>query len=263
MRVLIVDDEPLARRGLRQELERFPGVEIVGECQNGAAAVEAIVARGPDLVLLDVQMPGLTGFDVIERVGADLMPAVIFVTAYDKHALRAFEVQAVDYVLKPIDPDRFRDAMDRATAAVAQRRPGAAKRLEAVGRGRSRAGEGGTPPLTRVVVQDAGKLCFVESAAIDWIEAAGNYVRLHVAAREHLIRGPLTRLAARLGADRFVRIRRSALVNVRAITSLERYGKASYTVTVRSGKTLVSSRYYVRQLKALLAGSSSASPPPS
>jgi two-component system LytT family response regulator len=113
------------------------------------------------------------------------------------------------------------------------------------------------------VVQDGAKLTFVESVAIDWIEAAGNYVRLHVGAREHLMRGPLTRLAARLGADRFVRIRRSALVNVRAITSLERYGKASYTVTLRTGKTLVSSRYYVRQITALLAGTPSASPPPS
>ena len=261
MRVLIVDDEPLARRGLRQELERYPTVEVVGECQNGAEAVDAIVARGPDLVLLDVQMPGLTGFDVIERVGADLMPAVIFVTAYDKHALRAFEVHAVDYVLKPIDPDRFRDAMDRAGTAV-RRGPRAAQRLDSIGR--VRAGkDGATPPLTRLVVRDGGKLRFVESVAIDWIAAAGNYVRLHVGAHEHLIRGPLTRLAARLGADRFVRIRRSALVNVRAITSLERYGKSSYTVTLRSGKTLTSSRYYVRQIKALLAGNSSASPPPS
>jgi len=263
MRVLIVDDEPLARRGLRQELERFPTVQVVGECQNGAEAIEAIVTRGPDLVLLDVQMPGLTGFDVIERVGADLMPAVIFVTAYDKHALKAFEVHAVDYVLKPIDPDRFRDAMDRATVAVGQRRRGTIERLNAIGR--ARAGDDGPrPPLTRVVVPDGGKLTFVEAATIDWIEAAGNYVRLHVAARQHLMRGPLTRLAARLGAERFVRIRRSALVNVRAIAGLERYGRLSYTLTLRTGKTLVSSRYYARQLRALItAGTPSASPPPS
>ena len=254
MRVLIVDDEPLARRGVRHELERFPGVEIVGECGNGTDAVDAVVERAPDLVLLDVQMPGLTGFDVIERVGADLMPAVIFVTAYDKHALRAFDVHAVDYLLKPIDSDRFRDAMDRAAAAVTRKRGDAANRLDAVVRERaSRDGEGAArPPLERLVVEERGKLLFVQTAAIDWIEAAGNYVRLHVAAREHVIRGPLIRLAGRLGAGRFVRIRRSALVNAQAIASLERYGKGSYAVTLRSGTTLVSSRYYVRQIKAVL-----------
>ena len=253
MRVLIVDDEPLARRGLRQELERFPGVQVVGESASGAEAVDAVVERRPDLVLLDVQMPGLTGFDVIERVGADVMPAVIFVTAYDKHALRAFEVHAVDYVLKPIDPDRFRDAMDRAWAVVSGARKGAARRLDAVVRdGRPR----GVAPasLTRLVVQENGKLFFVDTAAIQWIEAAGNYVRLHAGTRTHVLRGPLTRLAERLG-DGFVRIRRSALVNVAAIATLERYGKASYTVTLKGGTALVSSRYYVRQLKARVLSS--------
>lgn len=254
MRVLIVDDEPLARRGIRQELERFPAVEIVGECGNGADAVQAVVERSPDVVLLDVQMPGLTGFDVIERVGADVMPAVVFITAYDKHALRAFDVHAVDYVLKPLDPERFRDAMDRVAAALTHKRASRGDQLEAVVRdGTSRpADRAARPPLTRVVVQEAGTLFFVETAAIDWIEAVGNYVRLHVARRAHVLRWPLTRLAGRLGAERFVRIRRSALVNVQAITSLERYGKASYAITLRSGTTLVSSRYYVRQIKAVL-----------
>lgn len=257
MRVLIVDDEPLARRGLRQELERFPSVQVVGECATGAEAVEAVVERRPDLVLLDVQMPGLTGFDVIERVGADVMPAVIFVTAYDKHALRAFEVHAVDYVLKPIDPERFRDAMDRAWAVVSGARKDAARRLNAVvrdGRPRGAAAAAGES-LTRLVVQEHGKLFFVDAAAIQWIEAAGNYARLHMGAgRTHVLRGPVTHLAERLG-ERFVRIRRSALVNVAAIATLERYGKGSYTVTLKSGTALVSSRYYVRQLKARVLSS--------
>lgn len=250
MRVLIVDDEPLARRGVRQELERIPAVEVAGECANGSDAVRAIVELDPDLVLLDVQMPGLTGFDVIERVGADAMPAVIFVTAYDRHAVRAFEVHAVDYLLKPIDPERFRDALDRAALEVGHRRP-AARRLDRVLRELPAPRTNG-PPLERVVVRERGKLFFVETEAIDWIEAAGNYARLHVGPRAHLIRGPLTRLASRLGPGRFVRIRRSALVNVRAIASLERYGKASYSIALKSGASLVSSRYYVRQLRALL-----------
>ena len=250
MRVLIVDDEPLARRGVRQELERVPAVEIVGECANGKEAVRAIVESNPDLVVLDVQMPGLTGFDVIEHVGVDAMPAVIFVTAYDKHAVRAFEVHAVDYLLKPIDPDRFRDAMDRATSEVARRRP-LADRLDRVLRDLPES-RSDRQPLERLVVRDRGRLFFVETAAIDWIEAAGNYARLHVGSHAHLIRGPLTRLATQLGGA-FVQIRRSVLVNARAITTLERYGKASYALVLRSGKTLVSSRYYVQKLKAMLA----------
>jgi two-component system, LytTR family, response regulator len=253
MRVLIVDDEPLARRGLRHELERVPGIEIAGECANGREAVVAIVASNPDLVLLDVQMPGWSGFDVIERVGVEAMPAVIFVTAYDKHAVRAFEVHAVDYLLKPVDPERFRDAMDRAASRIdsldPQRRAG---RLDRVLRDApaTRAGV----PLDRVVVREQGKLFFVETAAIDWAEAAGNYVRLHLGARSHLVRGPLTRLAGRFEAGKFVQIRRSALVNIRAITSLERYGKASYAILLRNGKTLISSRYYGPRLRELLGG---------
>lgn len=250
MRVLIVDDEPLARRGVRLELERVPAVDIVGECGNGADAVRTIVETNPDLVLLDVQMPGLTGFDVIERVGVDAMPAVVFVTAYDKHAVRAFEVHAVDYLLKPIDPERFRDAMERATTEVSRRRP-LADRLQGVLQSVPASRHGG-PPLERVVVREQETLFFVDTAAIDWVEAAGNYVRLHVGARRHLVRGPLSRLAERLGEGDFVRIRRSALVNVRAITTLERYGKASYSVRLRSGATLVSSRYYVRRIRGLL-----------
>jgi two-component system LytT family response regulator len=249
IRVLIVDDEPLARRGVRQELERIPAVEIVGESGNGVDAVRAIVEATPDLVFLDVQMPGLTGFDVIERVGVEAMPTVIFVTAYDQHAVRAFEVHAVDYLLKPIDPDRFRDAMDRAMMEVARQHP-VADRLSAMLRDVP-APRGGGPPLERVVVREHAKLFFVETAAIDWIEAAGNYVRLHVGARAHVLRGPLTRLAGQLGTG-FVRIRRSALVNVRAITSLERYGKASYAIALRGGATLVSSRYYGQRIKAVL-----------
>ncbi len=249
MRVLIVDDEPLARRGVRLELERVPAVDVVGECGNGADAVRTIVETNPDLVLLDVQMPGLTGFDVIERVGVDAMPAVIFITAYDKHAVRAFEVHAVDYLLKPIDPERFRDAMDRATTEVSRRRP-LADRLQRVLQSVPASRHGG--PLERVVVREQERLFFVDTASFDWVEAAGNYVRLHVGARRHLVRGTLSRLAERLGVENFVRIRRSALVNVRAITSLERYGKASYTIRLRSGATLVSSRYYVRRIRALL-----------
>ena len=254
IRVLIVDDEPLARRGLRRALESLPGVAIAGECGNGIDAVRAIVEEAPDIVLLDVQMPGLSGFEVIERVGVDAMPAVIFVTAHDQHALRAFDVHAVDYVLKPIDPDRFRDAFDRAARLVTRERPrAAADRLERLLRRVDLSGRRGDapPPLDRLVVKENGRMMFVDVEAIDWIEAAGNYVRLHAGSREFLLRSTMDRLADRL-ASQFVRVRRSALVAVRAISSVEPYAKGSYTIALRSGAAVISSRYYSARLRSLL-----------
>jgi two-component system LytT family response regulator len=254
MRVLVVDDERLARVGIRRALDRLPGVEIVGECSDGEAAVEAIVADRPDLVLLDVQMPGLSGFGVVERIGVEAMPLVIFVTAHDRHAVQAFEVHAADYLLKPVDPARLADAVDRAAKVLARDRVAeTADRLEAMLR-RVAPPEGlpGSAPLERIVVRERERMFFVDTAAIDWAEGAGNYIKLHVEARDHLIRSTMDRLAVRLGPERFVRIRRSALVNVQAIRSLEPYGKGSYTLILRSGERLVSSRYFVRELNALL-----------
>jgi two-component system LytT family response regulator len=256
MRVLIVDDEPLARRGLRSQLSRIPGVEIVGECANGSQAIEAIVDRGPDLVFLDVQMPGVSGFDVIEQVGTDAMPAVVFVTAHDRYAVRAFDVQAVDYVLKPVDPDRLRDAYERAAGRVSRgRAEDASEQLQSV---LDRIQLAGTAPdsaplLDRLVVKEAGRIFFVSVAEVEWIEAAGNYVKLHAGRRVHVIRRTLDALERRLGT-RFVRIRRSSLVNAGAIQALEPYAKGSYTIVLRTGEQLVSSRYYVRRLKPLIRG---------
>jgi two-component system, LytTR family, response regulator len=248
---VIVDDEPLGRLAVRQQLAELPEVEIVAECGDGAAAVEAIVREAPDLAFLDVQMPGLSGFDVLERVGSEAVPAVIFVTAYDRYALRAFDAHAVDYLLKPIDPDRFREAYARAASATERDgRERAAGRLEALiaqlaGRPREV-----VEPVERLVVREHGRLQFVPVATIDWVEAAGNYVKLHVGAREHLMRQTVERTAGRLG-DRFVRIRRSALVNVAAIRALEPYGKGSYVVFLRDGTKLISSRYAGLALRRL------------
>jgi two-component system LytT family response regulator len=251
MRIVIVDDEPLGRLAVRQQLAALPEAEIVAECGDGTTAVEAIVREAPDLAFLDVQMPGLSGFDVLERVGSEAVPAVIFVTAYDRYALKAFEAHAVDYLLKPIDPDRFREAYARA-ARVTERdgRERAAGRLEALiaqlaGRPREV-----VDPVERLVVREDGRLQFVPVATIDWVEAAGNYVKLHVGATEHLMRQTVERTAGRLG-DRFVRIRRSALVNVAAIRALEPYGKGSYVVFLRDGTKLISSRYAGLALRRL------------
>jgi two-component system, LytTR family, response regulator len=258
MRVLIVDDEPLARRGLRRELDRMPDMTCVGECATRDEAVLAIRQNRPDLVLLDVQLGRATGFEVIERVGAEAMPLVVFVTAYDRHALRAFEVHAVDYVLKPVDPDRLRDAIDRAIRLrTLERGASLAERLE-----RLLAGQTEPAPISPVVLPDriavsqGERRVFVDVPDVDWVEAYGNYVRLHAGGRAHLIRSTMTRMEHRLGAEtagaRFIRIRRSALVNVRAIVTVEPYGKGMFLVTLRDGSKLVSSRYHQTGLRRLL-----------
>jgi two-component system LytT family response regulator len=181
------------------------------------------------------------------------MPAVVFVTAYDRYAVRAFDVQAVDYVLKPVDPDRLRDAYERAAGRLSRDRAGeVSARLQSV---LDRIEHAGTPdsapPLDRLVVKEADRIFFVNVAELEWIEAAGNYVKLHAGRRVHVIRRTLDALEHRLGA-RFIRIRRSSLVNASAIQALEPYAKGSYTIVLRTGEQLVSSRYYVRRLKVLI-----------
>ncbi len=255
MRVLIVDDEPLARLGLRRLLEQQPGVEVIDECANGEEAVEVIAERAPDLVFLDVQMPGPSGFDVIEQLGADSMPPVVFVTAYDQYAVRVFEVHALDYLLKPIDPNRFQEAFTRASA------PGSAgveSRLDALLQAGQRPDVPGARriPLERLAVREEGRIVFVAVGEIDWIEAAGNYVKLHAGPKVHLLRQTMDRLEGRLGPERFLRIRRSLLVCGRAIAALEPYGKGSYAVVLRGGTRLISSRYYGSRLRAWLAAAS-------
>lgn len=255
MRVLIVDDEPVARRGLRRELQRMAGVHCVGECATADDAVAAIVRERPDVVLLDVQLGRGSGFDVFEAVGLDLMPLVIFVTAYDRHALRAFEVHAVDYVLKPVDPERLREAIARAARVKALE--GESSLTDRIERLLALQAEmaAPSPPIARsdrIVVPDGGRLAFVDVAAIDWIEAFGNHVRLHIGPRSHVLRSTMLRMEHRVGSGRFVRIRRSALVNIAAIVTLEPYAKGMLTVNLRTGAALVSSRYYQAGLRSLM-----------
>jgi two-component system LytT family response regulator len=247
MRVILVDDEPPGRLALRQQLAALPDAEIVAECGDGAAAVEAILRHAPDVLFLDVQLGGVSGLDVLERVGTDAVPAIVFVTAYDRYAIRAFEAHAVDYLLKPIDPDRFREAWQRVAERVGRESDEPDKRVAAVVGGES------PQPLERFVVRSAGRLEFVPVESVDWIEAAGNYVRLHQGGKQHLLRRTLTGLAGRLG-NRFVRIRRTALVNALAITALEPYGKGSYVVHLKDGTRLVSSRYAGRALRVWIEG---------
>jgi two-component system LytT family response regulator len=247
MKVVLVDDEPPGRLALRQQLAALPDAEIVAECGDGASAIDAILHHAPDVLFLDVQLGGVSGLDVLERVGADAVPAIVFVTAYDRYAVRAFEAHAVDYLLKPIDPDRFREAWHRAAVRVEQERDEPDERVAAL------VGEEASRPLERFVVRGGGRLVFLPVESVDWIEAAGNYVRLHQGGQEHLLRRTLSGLARRLG-HRFVRIRRTALVNARAIAALEPYGKGRYVVHLRGGTRLVSSRYAGRTLRVLIEG---------
>jgi two-component system LytT family response regulator len=259
MKVLIVDDEPVARRGLRRQLAQLPGVTCVGECGTRAEAVAAIRDRQPDVVLLDIQLGRANAFEIVEDIGVDSMPLVVFVTAYDRHAVKAFEVHALDYVLKPVDPERLREAIDRAASTLSQQRAvSLADRLEGLLGDAQQTLRGADSPAPRsperLVVRDADdRLSLVEIEHIEWFESAGNYVRVHSRGRSYLMRATMDHVAQRLAARRrFIRVRRSAIVNLRAVASLERNGKSSFIVHLRSGANVVSSRFYQPAIRRLL-----------
>jgi two-component system LytT family response regulator len=252
IRALVVDDEPIARKGVRRELERDPDVEIVGECANGRDAVSFIRERPPDLVFLDLQMPELDGFGVVEQVGVELMPTVVFVTAFDEFALKAFELHALDYVLKPFTSERFQKALRRAKEQA--RRAGAAEldaRLLSLIRD-ARREQGREPYLERVVVKSGGRVFFLSVGEIDWIEAAGNYVRLHAGRESHLVQGTMNRLEGRLDPKLFLRVHRSAIVNLTRIKELHPLFHGEYAIKLAGGKELTSSRGYRDNLQRLL-----------
>jgi two-component system LytT family response regulator len=248
-RVIIVDDERLARERVRTLLEAAGGVEVVAECAGGREAVEAIDAERPDLVFLDVQMPDLNGFEVLQAVGPDRLPAVVFVTAYDEYALRAFEVHALDYLLKPIDPERFAGALAHALQAVRSRGKAPADRrlldlLDALGEREQR--------LDRLVVRSQGRIFFLKPAEIDWIEADGKYARLHVGKEAYVVRHALKRLAVRLRDHGFVRVHRSAIVNADRIKELQPWFHGEYVVILRDGTKLTSSAAHSEDLHRLV-----------
>lgn len=245
IRALIVDDEPLARQRLIRLLKDEPDIEVVGECADGGDAVTAIRAHKPDLVFLDVQMPVLDGFGVLEALGDDL-PAVIFVTAYDRYALRAFEYHALDYLLKPFDRERFRKALERVRAHLGpdEAREEAEQLLAAVEEYKS---EG--KALERLVIKSAGRVFFLRVEEIDWIEAAGNYVRLHVGKEDHLLRDTMSSLEGRLDPKRFLRIHRSTMVNIERIQELQPLFHGDYVVILRNGTQLNLSRGYRQRLQ--------------
>jgi two-component system LytT family response regulator len=248
-RTLIVDDEPLARERLRKLLENEPSVEIIGECTNGAEAAAAIQKEEPDLVFLDVQMPELNGFDVIAQLVGGRLPAIVFVTAHDKFALKAFEVHAVDYLLKPFDRERFQVALRRALDHVQRDQGGALnQRLSAL------LSDLKTPDKypERLAVKSTGRVVFVRVEEIDWVEAADNYVELHVGTESHLHRETMSALEELLPPQKFMRISRSTIVNVDRIKELQPLFHGEYAVILRNGTRLTLSRGYREKLQQLL-----------
>lgn len=257
IRAVIVDDEPTARRGVRLLLERDGGVDVVGEASTGAEAADLIRREKPDLAFLDVQMPGTNGFEVLSRIAPEATPAVIFVTAYDEHALRAFEVNAVDYLLKPYDDARFAAALRRAKEAVRLRQTDTVNtRLTQLLEYLQQTGPGGPPaaekPEERILIKSSGEIFFLKAEEIDWIEAEGDYMKFHVGGRAHLMRETMARLEARLDPKRFIRIHRSTIVNIDRLRKLSPSFAGEYAVILHDGTKLKLSRGYHERISALL-----------
>lgn len=245
LRAVIVDDEEPARALLEEYLAVHPEVEVVGRCANGFEAVKAVARHRPDLLLLDVQMPKLSGFEVLELLEAGERPAVIFTTAYDEHAVRAFEVHAVDYLLKPFSPERLAQALERVAALPGGGEGQPLEELAAADRERR-------GPLDRVLVREGEAIQVLTVSAIDYVEARGDYVVFRARGGEHKKLQTLAELEALLPADRFVRIHRSYLLNVDRIARLELYAKDSRVAVLKDGTRLPVSRAGYRRLRELL-----------
>ena len=257
IKTLIVDDEPLARRNLRLLLAKDPQIEILDECRNGREAVKAINSLSPDLIFLDIQMPEMDGFDVLANVGPDQIQAIIFVTAFDQYALKAFDVHALDYLLKPFDDERFAHALTRAKAQIEAREINRlSKRLIALLEEREserNAPAQGKGYLTRVMIKAAGRVVLLKVDEIDFIEADGNYAKLHVGKKAHLLREKMNDLEGQLDPARFVRIHRSAIVNLDRIKEMHPHFNGDYIVVLEDGRQLRLSRTRREQLEARLS----------
>ncbi|MCC6316752.1 MAG: response regulator transcription factor [Gemmatimonadaceae bacterium] len=248
LRVLIVDDEPLARAHLRSMLEARGDATVIGECGDGTSAVARILADAPDLVLLDVQMPELDGLEVVRQVGPERMPPTIFITAFDEHALEAFEVHAVDYVLKPVNRQRFARAIDhvRRQATTARQSTGLAEAVAAMREPRAGA--------DRLAVRIGERVLYLRVADFDWIEAAGDIARIHVGRQVYEHRATLTQLEQRLPRERFVRVHRSTIVNTDRIAEFQPWFQGDWIIVLADGTRLQSGKSYRARVRSLMEG---------
>lgn len=252
IRTIIADDENLARKKLRLLLSSESGVNVIAECRDGRQTVSAVQTHSPDLLLLDVQMPDLDGFQVLEELSPGELPVVIFTTAYDHYAIRAFEAHALDYLLKPFNQERLHRAIERVKVELLKTHEHSVKAriLDLLGRSKPE-----TPQLNRLVIRTAGRVVFLELDEVDWIEAAANYVKLHVGKESFLLREGIGHISAKLDPERFVRIHRSSIVNVRRIRELQPCDSGEYIAVLRDGKELSCSRGCRPQLLKLIDGS--------
>ena len=251
LRILIVDDESLARQRLRALLEKRSDFEVIEECSTGSDAVKAIRSLKPDIVLLDVQMPELDGFDVISEIGPQNMPTVIFATAFDDYAIDAFEVGAVDYLLKPVDEDRFNRTLDRAVKRFRESADGsAASQISALLRKFAAL----SPPGGRFAVRVHGKVLFLDPAEIYWIQARDDVARVHLADSAYDVREPLSHLEARLPGTSFLRVHRSVIVNTSQIRAAEPFDQGDQMLILRNGKRITTGRSYRKVVQDFLKG---------
>jgi len=266
---IIVDDERLARRGLSMRLQQLPGVDVIAECGNGQEALLAVAQHHPDLLFLDIQMPGMDGFEVVEKLQGDDMPMVIFVTAYNEYAVDAFKVHAIDYVLKPIEDDRLHEAVQRAVEHREQQSSSAGKEklvklimsmtgesaagieamVESGGNGGGNGGEGWPEKIT---IKDGSDIQFIRVADIEWIDAAGDYMCIHASGKTHIMRITMKQLEGMLNPVLFLRVHRSTIVNNRCITGAQTLNNGEYLLNLEGGTQLKVSRSYKDRIKEFL-----------
>lgn len=255
IRTLIVDDEPIARRGIRQQLWGEADVEIIGECANGREAIAAIRKESPDLIFLDVQMPLIDGFGVVNAIDIKDLPTIVFVTAYDEHAIQAFEVNALDYLLKPIDHDRFQKTLTRvrqqlngsSTQQLQRKLASLLRDLEEFKAEGKQANH-----LERLVIRESGRVFFLNVDEIDWIKAQGNYVQIHTNDTAHLLRETMNGMESKLDPRKFLRLRRSTIVRIDQIREMQPMFNGEYAVILKDDTQLISSRRYRNKLASLL-----------
>lgn len=259
IRVLIVDDEPLARRNLLLRLRGVPGFEVAGECSTGGEAIVAVRERRPDLIFLDIRMPDMDGFAVLEAIDPEILPVVVFVTAYDQFALEAFRVHALDYLLKPFDDDRFAEAIEACRRRVSEARrlaeesEGRVRPAESAGTAFARdGGAGRSPYLERLVIKGGGRVFFLGISSVDWVEAYGNYVAVHSGEKSWLLRHTMREMEERLDPHLFCRISRSAIVNVDRIRELEPAERGEHRVRLLTGRELKLTRGFRARLEEIL-----------